>query len=39
MVGTSYTMNWYNLGKLQFDKDCEDEFYDAPFSTWNLEYL
>ena len=38
MVGTSYTMNWYNLGKLQFKKECEDEFYDAPFSTWNLEF-
>ena len=37
MVGTSYTMNWYQLGKLEF-KECEDEFYDAPFSTWNLEF-
>ena len=39
MVATSYTMNWYNLGKLKFDKDCEYAFYDSPFSTWNLEYL
>lgn len=38
MVGTSYTMNWYSLGKLKFEKECEDILYDAPFSTWNLEY-
>jgi hypothetical protein len=38
MVGTSYTMNWYNLGKSKFKKNCEENLYDAPFSTWNLEY-
>ena len=38
MVGTSYSMNWYKLGNLKFNKNCEDSFYDAPFSTWNLEF-
>ena len=38
MVGTSYCMNWYKLGKLNFSKECEDSFYDAPFSTWNLNF-
>ena len=38
MVGTSYTFNWYKLSNIMFDKDCEDIFYDTPFSTWNIKY-
>ena len=38
MVGTSYTFNWYKLSDIIFDKDCEDIFYDIPFSTWNIKY-
>ena len=38
MVGTSYTFNWYKLSNIIFDKDCEDIFYDTPFSTWNIKY-
>ena len=38
MVGTSYSMNWYKLGNLNFKKDCKEVFYDAPFSTWNLDF-
>ena len=33
-----YTFNWYKLKDLYFDKDSEDIFYDAPFSTWNIKY-
>ena len=37
MVGTSYSINWYNLNnKLKFNSDSEYMFYDAPFSTHNL---
>ena len=39
MVGTSYTMNWYKLSNLKFKKDCQDEFYNVPFSIWNLEFI
>lgn len=38
MVGTSYSINWYKLSNLQFKKDCEEILYDAPFSTWNLDF-
>ena len=38
MVGTSYAFNWYKLSDIFFDKDCEDIFYDIPFSTWNIKY-
>ncbi len=38
MVGTSYSMNWYKLGNLTFKKECEEILYDAPFSTWNLDF-
>ena len=38
MVGTSYSMNWYKLGNLKLDKDCEEILYDAPFSTCNLDF-
>ena len=38
MVGTSYTFNWYKLSDITFDKDCEEIFYDLPFSTWNIKY-
>ena len=38
MVGTSYAFNWYRLSDIYFDKDCEDIFYDIPFSTWNIKY-
>ena len=37
MTGTSYSMNWYKLSNLTFNKDCES-FYDAPFSTWNIDF-
>ena len=38
MVGTSYALNWYKLSDIIFDKDCEEIFYDLPFSTWNIKY-
>jgi hypothetical protein len=39
MVGTSYCINWlHKLGKLNFSKECEHSFYDAPFSIWNLNF-
>ena len=38
MVGISYTFNWYKLSDIIFDKDCEDIFYDIPFSTWNIKF-
>lgn len=39
MVGTSYSLNWYKLGNLKFEKECEDYFYDSQFSTWNIKYI
>lgn len=37
MVSTGYSMAWYRLeNRLKF-KDCEDVFYDCPFSAWNLD--
>ena len=38
MVGTSYSLNWYQLGKLRFKRECEPLLSGAPFSTWNIEY-
>ena len=38
MVGLGYSVNWYKLNNLTFDNDCEDLFYDAPFSTWNIKF-
>ena len=37
MIGTGYSLNWYKLGHIRFDSDCKDIFYDAPFSTWNID--
>lgn len=39
MVGTSYSMYHYKLSNIRFKKECEDMLYNAPFSTWNLEYV
>jgi len=39
MVGTSYSMNHYKLSNIRFKKECEDMLYDAPFSTWNLDFV
>lgn len=39
MVGTSYALNWYKLGNLKFKKECEEVLYEAPFSTWNLDFI
>lgn len=36
MVGTSYTSNFYKLGKIKFKKECKEESYNAPF--FYLEY-
>ena len=38
MVGTSYSLNFYKLGTLEFEKECEDYFYDSQFSSWNIKY-
>ena len=38
MAGIGYSANYYKVGNLVFDKKCEDEFYDAPFSVWNIEF-
>ena len=38
MTGTSYSLNWYKMGNLNFNPDCEELFYEAPFSTWNIKY-
>jgi hypothetical protein len=38
MVGTGYSLNWYKLGRLKFNKNCESVLYDAPFSNWNLDF-
>ena len=38
MVGCSFSAGWYKLNDLVFEEDCEDCFYDAPFSTWNIKY-
>jgi len=38
MVGTGYSMNWYQLNRLTFKKECEDTLYNAPFSIWNLDF-
>lgn len=38
MVGTSYSLNWFQLGKLRFARDCEPLLDNAPFSKWNIEY-
>ena len=39
MVGTGYSLNWYKLKNLKFKQECEEILYEAPFSTWNLEYV
>ena len=36
MTGTSYSQNWYKLGKIEFKEDCMELLMDAPFDTWNL---
>ena len=38
MVGTSYSVSWYKLRDLTFDKNCRDLFINSPFSTWNLKF-
>lgn len=38
MVGTSYALNWYKLGKLRFHSDCKPILDNVPFSNWNIEY-
>jgi hypothetical protein len=38
MVGTGYSLNWYKLGRLKFNKELESVLYDSPFSNWNLDF-
>jgi len=38
MVGTGYSMSWYQLNRLTFKKNCEDILDNAPFSIWNLDF-
>ena len=38
MAGIGYSLNWYKLGNLKFNKNTEDTLYYAPFSTWNLQF-
>ena len=33
MAGLGFSSKWFKANKLQFAKDCEECFYDAPFST------
>lgn len=39
MIGTSYSIGWYKLGFLKFKKECEEILLNAPFSTFNIEYI
>ena len=39
MIGTSYSIGWYKLGFLKFKKECEEILQNAPFSTFNIEYI
>ena len=39
MICTSYSISWYKLGFLRFKKECEELFINAPFSTFNIEYI
>jgi len=39
MIGTSYSISWYKLGFLKFKKECEEVLLNAPFSTFNIEYI
>jgi len=38
MVGTGYSMSWYQLNRLTFKKNCEDILDNAPSSIWNLDF-
>ena len=37
--GTSYSVNWYKLNNLYFEKECEEYFNNVSFSTWNIKYF